>query len=253
MLKEVGLKAFNWTCKNSPTILTAVGAAGVVLTAVAAGKASIKAKKVLDEMPEDADLEEKARVVAPIMAKPFLLGAGTIFCIFYANHQHLKREAAIAALYSVSSKALDSYETKVIETIGETKNKKIRDAIAEDKINADPPEDGILEDDEPNKIICYDTWSARYFKIIPEDIDKALNVVNSVMNTDGFAPLNQWYEAIGLSGVENGEDIGWCLNEDGLLELEPYRCQTSVLYKDRYPVRVLTFNVKPREYYDMYH
>lgn len=253
MLKEIGSKTVDWAIKNAPTILTAVGAAGVVLTAVSAGKASIKAKKVLDDMPEDTDIKEKAKVVAPIMAKPFLLGAATIGCIFYANHEHLKREAALAAVYSISSKALDEYEAKVIETVGETKNKKIRDAIAEDKVNANPPTGDILENEEPNKIICYDTWSSRYFKAIPEDIDKAVNIVNSVMNSEGFAALNDWYDALGLSGVENGEDIGWKLDEDGLLELEPYRTQTSVLYQDRYPVRVLTFNAKPKAYFDYYY
>lgn len=253
MLKEIGKEAFDWTVKNSPTILTAVGAAGVILTAVAAGKASIKAKKVLDEMPEDTDVKEKARVVAPIMAKPFLIGAATIFCIFYANHQHLKREAALAATYAVSSRALEEYEAKVVESIGKTKEKKIRDSIAEDKVNANPPSNELLENEEPDKIICYDAWSSRYFKAVPEDIDKALNQVNSVMNSEGFAPLNDWYDAIGLSGVENGEDIGWKLDEDGLLGLEPYRTQTSVLYQDRYPVRVLKFEVKPKAYFDYYY
>lgn len=253
MLKEIGTKAFEWTVKNSPTILTVVGAAGVVLTAVSAGKASIKAKKALDEMPEDADIKEKAKVVAPIMARPFLLGGATIGCIFCANHQHLKREAVLAAAYSLSSKTLEEYEGKVIETMGKSKDKKIRDAIAEDKVNANPPSNDILENDEPDKIICYDAWSGRYFKIAPESIDKAVNIVNSVMNSEGFASLNEWYDAVGLSSVENGEELGWKLSEDGLLELEPDRFQTSVLYQDKYPVRVLKFNVKPKQYFDYYY
>lgn len=253
MLKEIGGKTADWAIKNAPTILIAIGSAGVVLTAVATGKASIKAKKALDEMPEDADIKEKAKVVAPIMAKPFLLGAATIFCILYANHQHLKREAAIAAAYTLSSRALEEYEGKVIETLGKAKDKKIRDAIAEDKVNENPPTPEFLENDEPEKIICYDTWSGRYFRVIPENIDRAVNIVNSVMNSEGFASLNEWYDAVGLSGVENGEELGWKLSEDGLLELEPDRYQTSVLYQNKYPVRVLKFNVKPKEYFDYYY
>ena len=246
MFKEAGKAAAEWTIKNAPTILVAVGSVGVVLTAVAAGKASIKAKKVLDEMPEDTDIKEKAKVVAPIMAKPFLLGTATIGCILCANHEHLKREAALAAAYSLSSKALEEYEAKVIETYGKSKSKKIRDAIAEDSVNSNPPKDDFLDIDEPDKIICYDKWSGRYFRVHPEDIDKAVNEVNALMNIDGFVPLNEWYEALGQEGVENGEDVGWDLKNDGLLGLEPTRFQSSVLYKDKYPVRVLSFMVKPK-------
>lgn len=71
MFKEIGKSTTEWAIKNAPTILTAVGAAGVVLTAMSAGKAAIKAKEKLDEMPEDTDIKEKAKVIAPIMARPF--------------------------------------------------------------------------------------------------------------------------------------------------------------------------------------
>ena len=184
MLKEIGKQTVDWTIKNAPTILTAVGAAGVVLTAVAAGKASIKAKKVLEEMPEDADVKEKAKVVAPIMAKPFLLGLATIGCIFYANHEHLKREAALAAVYSLSSKALEEYEAKVIDTVGETKNKKIKDAIAEDSVAKNPPPQPIIIQSEGTRIPCQDWWTGQWFvsdietiRTIEDDINDELKVM----------------------------------------------------------------------------
>lgn len=251
MLKEIGSKTVDWAIKNAPTILTAVGAAGVVLTAVSAGKASIKAKKVLDDMPEDTDIKEKAKVVAPIMARPFLLGAATIFCIFYANHQHLKREAAIAAAYTLSSKALEEYEAKVIETVGKAKDKKIRDAIAEDKVNANPPATELLENDEPTKIICMDDWG-RCFKVTPEAIDRALIKLNDKLKNDEFVCLNDWYQELDLSPVKHGEALGWKYerNGDPLIELEPPWQQSCVLYQNKYPVRVISFVTEPELGFD---
>ena len=246
MLKEIGKSAADWTIKNAPTILTAVGAAGVVLTAVAAGKASIKAKKALEDIPEDADIKEKAKVVAPIMAKPFLLGAATIFCIFYADHQHIKREAAVAAAYTLSSKALDEYEAKVIDTIGENKNKKIKDAIAEDKVSKNPPPDTVVFSNDEGMTVCYDNYTGRYFKADIETIRKVQNDLNDIMIKDGFVALNEYYERLGLPGIKTGEDIGWNVNYDDLIDFE----FSSQLSEQGIPVLVINFRVDPKEYYD---
>lgn len=251
ILEQACKRTAKWAVKNAPTILTAVGAAGVILTAVAAGKASIKAKEAADELPEDADLKEKARVLAPIMAKPFLLGTATIFCIFYANHEHLKREATLAAAYTISSNALKQYEAKVVDTIGKSRNKKIKDAIAEDKVNSNPPSNEMLENEEDDKIICLDDYG-RYFKVTPETIEKAKEKCNDILETDGFVSLNAWYQELGLSGVKHGESLGWVYEKKGdpKIELVPPWQQTSVLYKDKYPVRLISFVLEPQEYFD---
>lgn len=250
MLKELGKATTDFVVKNAPTILAAAGAAGVVLTAVSAGKASIKAKEKLEELPEDIETIEKVKVVAPIMARPFLLGAATIFCIFASNREHLKREAALAAVYSMSSKALEEYEEKVIDTIGENKNKKIKDSIAEDTVNNNPPSDDLLATDGDGKVLCFDKWSGRYFRAKIEEIDDAINYINFILNEEGFASLNEFYEKLKLDAVENGEEIGWERSVDGLVSLDPPYTLTSMLYKDKYPVRIISFMTKPKSYFD---
>ena len=252
MFKEIGKSTTEWAIKNAPTILTAVGAAGVVLTAMSAGKAAIKAKEKLDEMPEDTDIKEKAKVIAPIMARPFLLGAATLFCIFASNHEHLKREGAIAAAYTLSSKAFEEYEQKVVGTIGESKNKKIKDAIAEEHVNSDPPTNEVLENDDSDKMICYDDLNGRYFKASAEQINAAVSKMNDILTSEGFVSLNEWYQMLGLSGVKHGESLGWVYEQKGdeLFHLEPPWQQTSMLYQDKYPVRIISFTVEPKEYYD---
>ncbi|MBO7450871.1 MAG: Ig-like domain-containing protein [Clostridiales bacterium] len=247
MLKEIGKQTVDWTIKNAPTILTAVGAAGVVLTAVAAGKASIKAKKVLEEMPEDADVKEKAKVVAPIMAKPFLLGLATIGCIFYANHEHLKREAALAAVYSLSSKALEEYEAKVIDTVGETKNKKIKDAIAEDSVAKNPPPQPIIIQSEGTRIPCQDWWTGQWFVSDIETIRTIEDDINDELKADDdFVPINYYYDRIGMELPGDGENIGWRKDSDND---ERFKFEYSSVLHDNIPTLVVRFSMEPKDYY----
>ena len=185
MFKEAGVQATKFVTKHAPTILIVAGAVGVVATAVAAGKATLKAERALKELPEDADIKEKAKVVAPIMAPPFLIGGATIFCILKGDRIHASRNAALAACYTISSKALEEYSDKVVETIGKKKEQQIRDAINEDSVNKNPPSDDLL-DDKDGKILCFDKKSGRYFRAKIEDIDKAINYINFILNEEEY-------------------------------------------------------------------
>ncbi len=247
MLKEIGKQTVDWTIKNAPTILTAVGAAVVVLTAVAAGKASIKAKKALEDIPEDADIQDKAKVVAPIMAKPFLIGAAAIFCIFYANHQHLKREAAIAAAYTLSSRALEEYEAKVIETIGKAKDAKIKNAIAEDSVTKNPPPSTIIIQAEGTKIPCQDWWTGQWFTSDIEtirSIEKGIN--DELKSSDDFVPINYYYDRTGMELPGDGENVGWRKDDTNG---EDFEFEYSSILNENIPTLVVRFNMKPRDYY----
>ena len=76
--------------------------------------------------------------------------------------------------------------------------------------------------------------------------------VNKILTSDGFVSLNEWYQQLGLTGVKHGESLGWKYEEKGddLVELTSPWMQTSMLYKDKYPVRVISFKVEPIEYFD---
>lgn len=245
IFKEVGKGTFDWAVKNAPTLLTCAGAAGVILTAVASGKAAIKAKKVLDEMPEDTETLEKVKAVAPIIAKPAILACGTMWVIFSANRIALRRNAALVAAYTLTSRQLDEYEDKVIETVGAGKNKKIKDAIAEDAVKK-TPEDAMIFSNTEGLTICFDRFSGRYFNADIETIRKVQNDLNDIMIKDGFVCLNEYYERLGLDDVKNGEDIGWNINYDDLVEFE----YSSQLRPDNTPVLVIDFRVDPKINYD---
>lgn len=246
ILEKTGKVTADWAVKNAPTILTCVGAAGVILTAVASGKAAIKAKKVLDEMPEDAETKDKVKAVAPIIVKPAFLACGTIWVIFSANKIALRRNAALVAAYTLTSRQFEEYEEKVIETVGKNKNKKVKDAIAEDTVTKNPPPETVVFSNEEGMTVCLDRYSGRYFKADIETVRKVINDINEIMVKDGFVALNEFYERLGLTGVKNGEDVGWNVNYDDLVDIE----FSSQLTDQNVPVLVLDFRVDPKEYYD---
>lgn len=251
IFEQAGKTTADWAIKNAPTLLTCIGAAGVILTAVASGKAAIKAKEVLDEMPEDTETKDKVKAVAPIIAKPAFLACGTIWVIFSANKIALRRNAALVAAYTLTSRQFEDYENKVKETIGKNKEKKIKEAIAEDKINSNPPSNELIENAESDKIICQD-YRGRMFKIAPDGIDRAINKLNARLKDEEFVSLNDWYQELGLSPVPDGEKLGWkyLTKDDPLIELEPAWEQVCVLWQNKYPIRFVYFKVKPEECFD---
>lgn len=122
--------------RNSATILTCLGAAGVVGTALLTGKASIKANNLVKEAKkvkgEDLTFAEKIKVTAPVYIPPILLGATTITCIFGANILNKKTQASLAGAYALLDQSYKDYKNKVIEMYGDDVDRKIVESIAED-------------------------------------------------------------------------------------------------------------------------
>ena len=246
IFNDVADTTSKWACKNAPTILTCIGAAGVIFTAVASGKAAIKAKEKLEELPEDADMKEKAKVVLPIMVKPTILACGTIWVIFRANKIALRRNAALLAAYTLSSRRLEEYEDKVVETIGEGKNKKIKDAIAEDHVEKDPPPQNIIIASDGTTIPCKDGWTGQWFSSTIESIRTAEANLNEMMKDEGFVCLNDYCQELGLEYLDYGDSWGWFYDAENPLTFE-----YSSILRDGIPTLVISFPTsrQPEEHY----
>jgi hypothetical protein len=79
---------YRWKCKTA-TVLTFIGAAGVVATAVTTAKQTPKALRLLkeasDEKGEELTFAEKATAMLPAYLPAIVTGSATILCIFGAN------------------------------------------------------------------------------------------------------------------------------------------------------------------------
>ena len=199
--------------RNSSTILTGVGAVGVVVTSVMAVKATPKALKLLEdakqEKGEDLTTFEVVKTAAPVYIPSVLVGAGTIACIFGANVLNKKQQAALMSAYALLDQSYKDYKKKVDELYGEGSNKEIEQEIAKDKYN----ESDLSIDDNDGKELFYDAFSERYFRSTMADVLEAEYEVNHIIACECGIYLNGFYELLGIDEVDYGDYLGWSAAE----------------------------------------
>lgn len=212
--------------KHSPEILTGIGIAGMVTTTVLAVKATPKAMRIIEEYEEDnvrSDDKVKPIDVVKLTWKCYIpaavTGTASIACLIGASSVNARRNAALATAYKLSETALTEYREKVVETIGEKKEKDIRDAIAKDKVEKHPVSQRDIIFTGRGSSLVYDPLNDRYFESDIEKIRKAANDLNSRMFDEMYVSLNEFYNEIGLKSIGSGEDIGWNINNGDKIDI----------------------------------
>ena len=242
--------------KNSPTILTALGAAGVISTAVLAVKATPEALHLLEEeriKRWDADVDgletgEPIRMatgleMVKIAWKPYipavLVGSAAVACIIGANTIGLRRNAALMSIYTLTEKALTEYQAKVVEVVGEHKAEQVKADIAQDHLNANPVSKSTVIITGKGDTLVFDEPSGRYFKSDIESIRKAENLLNKELYGASMVPWNRFYEHLEIDPIGLGWDLGW-------LPEEPLDVRfTAKIADDGTPCIVIDYKVNP--------
>ena len=212
------------TSKYSPQILTGLGIAGVVTTTVLAIKATPKAVKLVEEEAYERKEELTPMEVVKVTRKCYIPTAvsmaTSIACLICANSVNTKRNAALAAAYKISETAFIEYKDKVVETIGEKKEKTVREKIAEDKVKNNPPTQNTIIMTDSGTELFLEPVSGRYFKSDMEKIRRIENECNKKMLHDinGYMSLNDFYDELGLEHSSIGYELGW--NSYNLLEID---------------------------------
>jgi len=244
-------RAGKFVADNSPTILTTIGVTGSLTTAYLTGKASFKAALILAEETyneELADNEEeftgltfqrKLELTWRLYIPAASSAALTVFSIVSANRIGSRRTAALAAVYSLSEKALDEYKTKVVEKIGASKERKIRDEIAQDQVDKNPLSSREVIITGGGEVLCFDAYTGRYFYSDMEKLRKAQNDLNHQVLNSYYASLTDFYELIGLPRTSESDEVGW--NSDEMLEI----MYSTTLSEDGRPCISITFKVTP--------
>lgn len=232
--------------KNSPGILVGLGITGFVGAGVLAVKATPKALRLLDEAENEKGADLTKKEIVKVAWKPYIPAIVTATtsaaCIIGANSIHAKRNAALATAYKISETALLEYRDKVKETIGEVGEREIREKIAKDKVEKKPPVKSEVIVTEKGNTLCYDAISGRYFKSDMIAIEKAINVINKNLISYDYVPLNDLYDELGLPNVRLGNELGWNLCKDGLVEVS----FSTQLSEEGVPCIVLDYLVAPR-------
>ena len=198
---------------HSSTILTCIGAVGVVSTAFMAAKATPKAIRILEEAKWEKGGEltkfETFNVVAPVYIPSFIMGATTIVCIFGANALNKQKQAALTSAYAILNNYHKEYRNKLIELHGKETDEQIRNDMAREHCNYH-----VQNSDIPDgKAIFYEEISGESIARYEREIMDAEYHINRNFAQRGYASLNEFYELLGLPKTDYGEELGWSLTE----------------------------------------
>lgn len=235
---------------NSPLLLTTVGSAGVVATAVLSSKATVKALDILNEAEESREFygqdgftpREKLELTWQCYIPPAIAVASTCAAIISANQIGARRAAAVAAAYSVTEKMYDEYREKVREKFGERQETEVLDSIQKDRVARAHSDEVVVIGTGDH--LCFDSYSGRFFNSSMEQLKSATNRVNYQIIHDNYASLSDFYAAVGLPPTKMSDDVGW--NVDRLLDIR----FSTVLSPDGKPAISMDFVVVPiRDYF----
>lgn len=256
-VKKFGKDLAKATDKNSPAILTGIAVVGVVTTAVLAWKASPKAHKIIEEHKErvdslggDVSEEEKRqetveviKEMAPVVAPPVVMGAVTAACIIGSNRISTKRIAALSTAYALAEKGFSEYQDKIQDMLGERKEKKVTEAIAEDHLANHPVSATSVINTGRGNVLFYDDASDRYFTSSIDAVSRAIKTISDRQELEEWIELNELYFELDLNATATGDILGF-KRSDGKIDIG----DISKIADDGTPCRVLKFELKPDPY-----
>ena len=234
--------------KNSPGILTGLGVAGVVTTAVMAARVTPQALIKLNDLdcqyrtsPEldgYPTIAEKVKSVWPLYLPAAGVGTLTITCILLANRIQANRLAVALGAYSIAETALQEYQEAVLSETGNKTFEAVKDQVAQQRIEKNPLTEPAATY-RGGETLCYEPISGRYFYSDIEHLRKSQNTLNHRLINDVWIDLNELYSEIGLEQTKMGDKLGW--TPDHLIEFN-FR---TMLANDSTPCLVLDFAQDP--------
>lgn len=242
--------------KHAPEILIGLSIAGMITTTVMAVRATPKALMLIEE-EKRRQKEEKCEAIDKLPAKDVVkvtwkcympavtMGALSIASLVSASTVHARRNAALATVYSLSEAAIKEYRDKVVETIGEKKEKDVQDAIAKERIKNNPVSKNEVIITGKGKTLCYESFAGRYFESDIDKIKQGLNEANKELISQSYLSLNDLYYFLGIENSELGYFVGWRL-DSGLIDID----FSSQLSEDGEPCLVINYPHRPKYDFD---
>lgn len=249
-LANVAKNVQTFMVKRSPEILTGLGIAGMFTTVVLAVKATPKALRNIEQLEEEGLIPIPKIEIVKSCWKCYIpaavMGLTSAACLIGATSVSARRTAALAAAYQISETALTEYREKVVETIGEKKEKLVREKISEDRVEKQPVTKSEVFITNKGDTLFLEPLSKRYFKSDIELIRKAENRINKeiIQGISGYVSLNEFYDEIGLDHTDLGDDLGW--NVDKLIDIEFDPTKTD----DEKPCLAIHYLNPPKYKYD---
>lgn len=243
--------------KHVPEILLGIGIGGMVTTTLLAVQETPKALAILEEeklqrwKETGDDTMTKVEVVKTCWKcyiPAMLTGGASIMCLIGSGSASARRTAALAAAYQLSESALSEYKDKVLETVGEKKERTIREKISEDRVQKTPVQQTEVIMTGGGDTLFLEPTSKRYFNSDIETIRRIVNDLNEeiINHIGGYVSLTEFYEEIGLERTDISDDLGWNVDAQIRIDYHP------VLTDKGKPCIALYYSTPPKYGYEKY-
>lgn len=245
-LKGIGKTFRTKASEHCPEILTGLGIAGMLTSTILAVRATPKALKVIEEekkMLEKETLEpvETVKLTWRHYIPTVLVGGVSVVCLIWGSKVSIKRYTALAAACSLSETAFRDYRTKVVEKIGEQKEKEIHKEIAKERFESSPVSTHRIEGTGVGNELCFDVLSGRYFPCDATHLRSIENDINRRMREENYISANEYFYELGLDPIPLGEKVGWNIDK-GYIDID----FDTQLTDDNRPCLVVRHNNPPQ-------
>lgn len=229
---------------QSPTILFGAGVVGMVGTAVLASRATLRLEGILDDIRADqADLEvvnasghpewseadaKNAAIgillkggvrIVKLYGPSLLVGALSVAALTGSHRILNNRNAALGAAYAAVDRAFREYRARVVEDLGEQKDKEYRHGAEEREYIVETktgPQPEMRTRAAQNAGTMYAQWFEPKNKNYRETRDMNLHFLtlmeryaNERLERHGFVFLNDVYQDLGFERTKAGAMVGW--------------------------------------------
>lgn len=234
--------------KHSPTILFAVGVVGIVATAVAASKATLKLDEVLDENDKKKEMATELvergldtyteidykkdmlllqintiGKVAKLYAPAIALGLLSIGALTGSHVTLTRRNVGLTAAYAAVQKSFAEYRERAMKVLGPEKERELRydcedrEIVVEGKNGPETKNVKVSNGKGPYSFL-FDERSSMWSKGPMNNqllVKCQQQYANDILHSRGHLFLNEVLDMLGLPRVSHGQLVGWVLNKGG--------------------------------------
>ena len=146
---------------------------------------------------------EKVKLAAVIFLPTVGTQVAGTAAIVYSTATGRKNQAAMAALYSASEKALDEYQKKVVDKIGEKESTEARkEATRENYQNMQPPKQQDIRSTGHGDQLCYMPAIDKWFRCAPTWLSHVNDEISNRLY-NGFEMEISFNEVLGEVGLKD--------------------------------------------------
>lgn len=253
--------------KHSPEILVTVGVVGGIVSAVMACRATTKASTIIEDHKEQVEAVHKALETPDAQYKDedgsvhdyteetakkdlvtiyahtgldfvklygpsVLLGAASVSCIFASVNILHKRNAAIAAAYTLVDKSFKEYRGRVIERFGKELDRELKYNIKTKEVEV---EETVVDEDGNETVVkkkatvhvsegvnhnhltrCFDETNPNWTKSPEQNLiflHQQQSYASRLLRERKILTLNDVYELLGFERSAAGQLVGWVYDE----------------------------------------